>query len=244
MCKPVKVAACQVPYVREDVSTALEWIEQYAQDAERQEARLTCFPECFLQGYLTTEESARRNALDLFSPVFYSILKRLADFKTMLVFGVIEAEANAIFNTAVVISRGRLVGRYRKRNLLQGESLFRAGDSCPVFEIDGVTFGINICSDTQCPQFAAAVADQGARLILCPANNMMPRDKAEIWQHRHNEIRSLRASETGMWLVSADVTGEYGDSIALGPTAIIDPQGIVVDQIPLRQTGMIVTAIS
>jgi predicted amidohydrolase len=33
-------------------------------------AKLICFPECFLQGYLTDEACARRVALDLASPRF------------------------------------------------------------------------------------------------------------------------------------------------------------------------------
>jgi hypothetical protein len=45
-------------------------------------------------------------------------------------------------------------------------------------------------------------------VLLVPAQNMMGRDKAVWWQDRHNEIRTRRVRETGMWLVSADVTGQ------------------------------------
>lgn len=53
---------------------------------------------------------------------------------------------------------------------------------------------------------------------------MMPRDKAVWWQHRHNQIRACRARESGMWLVSADVTGDRDESrTGLGPTCVINP---------------------
>jgi hypothetical protein len=48
---------------------------------------------------------------------------------------------------------------------------------------------INICCDTSFPGAACKVADLGASLIACAVNN-------------------VRRHETGLWLVSTDVTGE------------------------------------
>jgi predicted amidohydrolase len=240
---PVKVAACQVPDIREDRDAALRWMEVHAQQASAEGARLVCFPECFLQGYLTEERQARRQAIDLGSSDFDALLERLGSVVPTLVFGLIEIEAGTLFNTAVVVDHGRLVGRYRKSHLLPGERFFRPGTSWPVFEVDGLTFGINICADTGIPEPAAAVARLGARLIVCPANNMMKREGAEKWKHHHNRIRAQRAIENRVWLLSSDVTGERGNRVSLGPTAVIDPTGHVMTQVPLSEIGMIVTEI-
>jgi len=244
MKRSVKVASCQVPEVRENVDEAISWIVKYAERAESAGARLVCFPECFLQGYLVQEELARRNAIDVTSAAFKSLLKRLAKVKPTIVFGMIEAAAGSLFNTAVVIDGGQLIGSYRKTRLLSGESIFLPGTSYPVFDAGGLKFGINICWDTNFPETAAAIAAQGARLIVCPANNMMKRQNAEKWKYRHNEIRACRAKETGLWLISSDVTGIRGDSVALGPTCVIDPGGRVVAQVPLMEVGMVVELIS
>ncbi len=240
----IKVAVCQLPEVRENTDGALSWMEQYAERAGTEGARLVCFPECFLQGYLLQEELAWRNAIDLASAAFRALLGRFAQAKPAIVFGMIEADAGSLFNTAVVIEEGQLIGSYRKIHLLPGERIFRPGTSCPVFQAGGLKFGINICFDTQFPETAAAVAAQGARLIVCPANNMMRRDNAEKWKHRHNEIRACRAKETGLWLISSDVTGIRGDSVAFGPTCVINPDGCVVAQVPLMEVGMAVAKIS
>lgn len=48
-----KVAVCQVPDIREDIAAAIGWIEKLADQAEDESISLICFPECFLQGYLT-----------------------------------------------------------------------------------------------------------------------------------------------------------------------------------------------
>jgi len=240
----VKVAACQLPDVREDPETALRWIQAHAKQASVEGAQLVCFPECFLQGYLTDEPLARRHAIDLGSSAFDAVLSHLAHIKATLVFGLIEIEAGTLFNTAVVVHAGLLIGRYRKSHLLAGERLFHRGGSWPVFDAAGIPFGINICADTAIPEPAAAVVGGGARLIVCPANNMMRPVTAEEWKDRHNEIRSQRAKENGVWLVSADVTGERDGRIALGPTAVIDPLGKVVAQVPLREVGIVVVDIS
>jgi len=38
----------------------------------------------------------------------------------------------------------------------------------PIFEVAGLSFGINICYDTIFTEAAAAVADRGGKLIVCP----------------------------------------------------------------------------
>jgi predicted amidohydrolase len=161
-----------------------------------------------------------------------------------LVLGMIERVGDSYYNTALVIAAGRVVGGYRKTFLTAGEFVFAPGDRYPIFECGDVKFGINICYDAQFPQAAAGVAVGGADLLLLPAQNMMPREKAFWWQDWHNLIRAQRVHETGMWLASADVTGERADGrIGLGPTCIIDPAGAVVSHVPVGTIGMAVAEI-
>lgn len=243
MTSTVRVGACQTPEVREDVDTALSIIECYAEQARLEGVDLLCFPECFLQGYLVDEEQARHHTLDLDSAAFAEILQRLASTSPTLVFGMIERSDEKLFNTAVMIERGRLIGRYRKSHLLDGERVFTPGTAYPIFDVAGLKFGINICYDMQFPEAAMAVAAQGARLMLGPSNNMMRRSRADEWRHLHTPMRAERAKEAGVWLVSADVVGENEGRISYGTSTIINPQGEVVAQLPPLQTGMIVAEI-
>lgn len=237
--KSVKVAACQVPDFQADLEGALSWIAAFSAKAHSQGIKLLCFPECFLQGYLVDVEQAQLYALDLSSAGFRQVLERLPQTGPMLVCGLIEQEGGRLFNTAVVVDRGRLLGRYRKTHLLEGERIFEPGSSYPIFEVDGLKFGINICYDTNFSEAAVALSAQGASLIVCPANNMMRREKAEEFKHLHNQIRAERARETGLWLISSDVTGAREDRISYGPTAVISSEGKVVGQVPLLEVGMI-----
>jgi hypothetical protein len=53
-------------------------------------------------------------------------------------------------------------------------------------------------------------------------------------EDRHNEIGRQRVRETGMWLVSADVTGRRGNThIGFDPTRVTSPDGETVAQVPV-----------
>ncbi|TCU03642.1 carbon-nitrogen hydrolase [Rhizobium sullae] len=152
----------------------------------------------------------------------------------MIVLGLIEIEDGRIFNTAVVVKRGVVVGHYRKQHLLDGErAVFDAGNETLVLEVDGLRFGINICYDTNFPEAARKVADLGASLIV------MPRQRAQVFKDLHNAVRADRCQETGLWLVSSDVTGERDGRVAWGPTAILNPEGEAVAQLPLGEPGLL-----
>jgi hypothetical protein len=72
---------------------------------------------------------------------------------------------------------------------------------------------------------------------------MLRRPVAEQCKDLHHSMRADRARETGMWVVSSDVTGVRDSRIAYGPTSVISPRGEVVQQVPLMTTGMVVTEI-
>jgi predicted amidohydrolase len=241
----VRVGTCQTLEIFEDVPAALDVIEAFAAEAAADDLDLLLFSEGFLQGYLVTPEYLARNSLDLESPAFRQVLARLAPVQPTLVFGVLELRDGLFFNSAVVVTRGELIGVYRKTHLTDGESAFTPGHDYPVFDLNGVRFGINICYDAQFPEAAAAVVAQGAEVLLLPAQNMMRLENAQKWKDLHNKIRGERVRETGMWLVSADVTGRRDEArVGYGPTCVINPQGRIVAQVPLLTTGLITAEIS
>ncbi|RSM54886.1 carbon-nitrogen hydrolase family protein [Actinoplanes sp. ATCC 53533] len=235
----MRVGACQTPEILGDVDAAIQVIHDFAGQADAAGVDLLLFPECFLQGYLVTEQHVHGQAFDPGSPEFSGVLVRLAAIRPSLVVGMIERSGGSYHNTALVVEGGSVVGGYRKTFLTDGESVFTAGDSYPVFDCGGLRFGINICFDTRFPYAAAAVAAGGAQVLLVPAQNMMRRDKAFRWQDRHNQVRTQRVRETGLWLVSADVTGRRDSTrIGLGPTCVINPAGDVVAQVPAGRVGI------
>lgn len=241
----MRIGVCQTPEILGNLDAAVDTIVDFAGQADEAGLDLLLFPECFLQGYLVTDQHVHSQAIALASPRFTAVLRALSGIRQMLVLGMIERRGGSCYNTAVVITGGRVVGGYRKTFLTAGESVFTAGGTYPVFTCGGLPFGVSICYDTRFPHAAAAVAARGARLLLVPAQNMMRRDKAYWWQQRHNQIRVRRVRETGMWLASADVTGQRDQSrIGLGPTCVMTPEGNVVAQVPVGTVGVAIAEIN
>jgi predicted amidohydrolase len=240
----LRIGACQTPELLEDVPAAMALVESFAARADAADLDLLLFPECFLQGYLVTPDYLDRNAFELDSAAFQGVLARLSSIRQTLVLGLIERQRDRFFNSAAVITAGHIVGVYRKTHLIDGESAFTAGSTYPVFDLKGVRFGINICYDTQFPDAARAVAAQGGQALLVPAQNMMRRANAELWKPLHNTIRSDRVRETGMWLISADVTGQRDPHrIGYGPTGVLNPAAEVIAQVPTSTVGMAVAEV-
>ncbi|WP_420882176.1 carbon-nitrogen hydrolase family protein [Rhizobium gallicum] len=108
----------------------------------------------------------------------------------------LEEDGGSIFNSIVVVGSGCLIGRYRKIHLLDGERIFCPGTEHPVFDERDLRFGINTCYDTNFMSAVLPMADRGATLIFCPANNMMRREKAERYRDLHNASRAKRCRDT------------------------------------------------
>jgi predicted amidohydrolase len=241
----MKVATCQLPEVRGDMIRAMSLMRSYALEAERRGADLVCFPECFLQGYDIRPEHVGNVAVELGSSTFNDVLQVLGSAAPVVVFGLIEKHGSFFYNSALAIKRGEVIAHYRKTHLLKGEArVFERGNGSPIFDVGGIKVGINICYDLSVSGSIEGASALGATLLACPCSNMMPRDLAEEWKPRHNEIRSRHAKEHGIWIVSSDITGERDNCISYGPTAVIDPLGTVVAQVPLLESGVVVADIS
>ena len=235
------VAAFQTGFPTSDLDANLESVRERLEWANARDVTLVCFPECSLTGYFTRLEEASQVAITLESAVFTNALKRLETFDSTIVLGLIERDLEALYNTAVVISRGRLLGKYRKTH--PNEKCFLPGNDYPIFDADGVQFGVNICFDANFPEAAARVARAGARVIVYPLNNALPENVATRWRTKSPENLISRAKETGCYIVSADVTGRNGLNLSYGCTRIISPDGRTLSAAPEFEPGAAIATI-
>ena len=241
MTKTIRVAAAQTTEFIGDVERASLNAIDLVERAKESEASLICFPEAYLQGYVTSTMHVERFAVSIDAPEIHYLVSRLPERGPMVVLGFIEALDGGFSNSAAVIQNRTIVGCYRKSRLLARESIFTAGGAFPIFETGELKFGINICNDVNFPEAAQTVRSQGGDLLVCCANNMLPRSVAQTWKDRHNKIRGQRCRETGLWLLSSDVTGNRDENVALGPTALLNRSGRVVSELPLGKPGLLLS---
>lgn len=229
------VAGFQLGEFQDDTATAVAVIRECARKAAANGVRVACFPEGFLNGYTRELASARARAIDLCSPRFSTVVTDLSRCSPVLVFGVIEVHQGRLFNTAVLLDRGAVIGIYRKRH--PNETCFAAGCELPIFEAAGIRFAVGICADARDIDDGDRLAVEKVDAVFYLLNNLLPSDTASRWRERHIEVLQARAQQTGAWVVSSDVIGTRGAHIAYGCTAAVAPDQIVHQRVPEHHTG-------
>ncbi len=223
-----RIAAFQRLRVEDDAAAV---IARIVDDLTRADMSmdLAVFPECHLLGHSYDPATIAARAIDVEDDRWRAILAPLAPVATTVILGSFERRADGVTNSAFVIERGRVVSRYAKRN--PNEPGVVAGRASPVFERDGVRYGINICNGANHPDAARSLADQGARMICYLLDNMPPPDTTARWRSRSVENLRARAVQTGCWIVSADVTGSCGARLSHGCTMIVRPDGTIAARV-------------
>jgi 5-aminopentanamidase len=236
------VAAFQTADVQADSGAAVAVLKECAGRAEAAGADVALFPEGFLDGYTRERAQAHRRATELGSRSFRDTLGALVNCEPVLVFGIIERRGGALFNTAVVVHRGRLIGAYRKRHPNEGWST--AGRELPVFTLRTLRLGVGICSDARDRDDAACLATKRVDAILYPLNNLLPLDVAARWRDRHAQVLVERARQTGAWAISADVVGRGDECVGFGCTVAVDGHGVVRQRVPESCQGMVLARVA
>lgn len=225
----LRVAAFQRAPIFDNAPQILRVLRKDLTWCNENDIHLAIFPECYLQGYATDVGIVSRRAVEVQSDLISQLRRLTEGFKTEVVLGFIERRNDRIFNTAMVVSDGSLVGSYSKRH--PNEPAFEAGDTYSVFDIHEHRYGINICNDANYPESALAVSAQGANLLCYPLNNMLRPEVAEKWRSKSLDNLIARAKDTSCWIISSDVVGRSDGKISYGCTCIVSPAGLVVSRV-------------
>jgi predicted amidohydrolase len=224
----MKVAALQAPLPSLGAADALALIRRRVDQCEAEGIAILCCPEAVVGGLADHASAPFQNAVP--TSGILAFLAPVAGARLTTIVGFTEVSSDGwLYNSAAVVSHGILAGVYRKRHPAIRQSVYRPGRDSPVFEADGVRFGILICYDSTFRDVAAALASRGAQVLFVPTNNALPASKASteiVAEARACDV--ALASESGCWVVRADVAGESGGLRSEGSSAITSPAGITV----------------
>jgi predicted amidohydrolase len=243
----VRVAAYQAPLLSPgSMEAAVDLVRERIEWCEAQDVTILCCPEGMLGGLADYAPDPRAIALNVASAAFETVLRRLASDRVATIVGFTELDDRGrLFNSAAICRNGLLAGLYRKRHPFINRSVYQAGDAMPVFTMDGLTFGINICLDSTFPESARLVASKGAGALFVPTNTGLPPGRADagiVAEARGLDVR--RAVDNRMAVVRADVTGRAGDLTAFGSSGIVSHDGTVLGEVAPSTIGIVVADIS
>ncbi len=230
----VRVAGIVLKWLRTDKDANFSRAEKLIREAAAGGARIVCTTECFLDGYAIKDKSIPLDdyrALGEAIPggSFYERLARLADeLDIHLVAGMLEADGEHRFNTAVLIGPGgELVGKYRKHKLEHERVRNTPGTEFPVFETPYGTVGIMICADRRMPDLVRQLCANGADILLCPSGGMFgPKRNDPIVQSRSQEnAKHIVFVHPAEFLVTAP-DGDIAQRTILGDRLEIEPSQV------------------
>ncbi|MEE8443220.1 MAG: NAD+ synthase, partial [Dehalococcoidia bacterium] len=202
-------------------------ILQFVEEARSLGADLVAFPELALCGYPPEDL--------LFKPQFIQDNRHYLDQVVAatrdiaVVVGFVDAQDD-IYNAAAVAYDGNLVGIYHKMYLpnygvFDEERYFRAGQDCPVYVINGVGIGVNICEDIWYAVGPTALQrDAGAEVIVNINGSPYHVGKSGS----RERMLSTRAADNVLFVSYTNMVGGQDELVFDGASAVFDQRGDLV----------------
>jgi predicted amidohydrolase len=228
----MRIGHCQLESKTGEFDANLDKVVQGLERADKERVEIVSFPECFLTGYPDKEDLARKSAFAVDAPQMLKLLDRTMKFEATFIVGFNETRGKDLYNTAVVVQKGHILGTYSKCSAYM--PFHKQGREFPVFKRGDVTFGVVICSDGGYIEPSRILALKGARIIFAPHFNYIgARGLIGHFQHvRADHI--ARAVENDVWFVRGNnvVLGKESglsyEGVGYGDSYVVDPFGEMI----------------
>lgn len=219
----MKIAAVQMDVRIGEVDQNLGAIEARLRETVSSGAALSVFPECAVTGYcFESLDEAREFAQPVTGPATQQLAALCRELDTHTVFGMLEADGDRVFNTAVLVGPDGLIGSYRKVHLpFLGVDMFSSfGDvEFQVHQAGDLRVGMNICYDSAFPEAARSLTLLGADLIALPTNWPPGAECVAGF------VINARAMENAVYFAAANRVGEERGFRFIGRSRICAPNG-------------------
>lgn len=222
MERKVCAAAVQFNIALGEVETNLAYVREQLPALRDKDCHLAVLPEMWSTGY----DYKHLKDLSEETPRICEELAQMSDKLEMVIVGSLpDKREGTIYNTAFVMDRGEIVGRYSKLHLFStmGEDRFLgAGDQTLVVPTSVGRIGLAICYDLRFPELFRKLALDGAELLCVPAE--WPHPRGEHWR----TLLRARAIENQMPVVAANCCGVQGKLDFAGMSMVVSPWGEIL----------------
>jgi len=239
--KDIRIAAVVSSAKVGNTADNLKKMTDWTRKAAEKNVSIVCFPEMSITGYHVRKEIIKI-AEPVPGPSTDYLLKLAKDKNINILAGLVEKDScSRIYASHVVITPKGIKGVYRKIHLGPSEkALFSAGDSIPLFEINHVKFGIQLCYDAHFPELSTAMALNGVDLVFIPhaSPQTISKEKIKSWM-RH---LPARAYDNSIFVIANNLCGENGQGLIFpGVCVVLNPAGEVIQSYTGMKEHIIIT---
>jgi predicted amidohydrolase len=245
--KDIKVTVAALKSILIDPNENLKQVEKACKIANQDGARILFLPECMLTGHGGHRPTMEANS----EPVpegrlSQAVLKLSEKYDLCICVGIGERADGVIYNSQMVVDKGKFLGVQRKIYLSSDEPRFFAdGSKVEVFDIGDVRFGISICYDSTFPEIAMIHKMHDVDLILSPhaartgdwPQELTPEFCADLIQKEQNKYEKLSRGTAyvyNIYILSTNAAGPATEGIEgvvsnhAGTVFGVDPKGEVI----------------
>ena len=227
---PLRVALAQINVTVGDLEGNAEKIRMAMQQAHAAFAHIVCFPELALTGYPPEDLLLKPGFVAANLHKLEELIALSADLPGLTaVIGFVDRDDD-IYNAAAIVHGGRLAGTYHKHYLpnygvFDENRYFQAGREAPIFLINGVHVGVNICEDIWYPIGPMTMqAYAGAEVILNINGSPYHAGKGVF----REEMLATRAADNGVIVAYLNMVGGQDELVFDGDSMVFNEQGMLI----------------
>jgi len=220
-----RIALAQINATVGDLEGNAEKVLRFVEEARKAGAELVVFPELALTGYPPEDLLLKPSFIEENIRVLKQLAPELEGIVSVV--GFVDKDTD-IYNAAAVVADGKLIGVYHKVYLpnygvFDEHRYFRPGSEYPVFVLNGMAFGINICEDIWYPggptYFQSLKGDADLIVNISASPYHMGRG-----YHRERML-STRASDNIVMVAFVNMVGGQDELVFDGHSLVFDERG-------------------
>ncbi|HEY9512595.1 MAG TPA: NAD+ synthase [Rhodanobacter sp.] len=238
----LKLCIAQLNFVVGDMAGNAQKIVASARAAYAQGARLVLTPELSICGYAAEDLFLRPAFVAACDDAVKTVARELAGLKGLHVVvghptgGAIRGKSVSVqrrFNAASVLSEGRVLETYAKRELpnyqvFDERRYFTPGQGTCVFQVDGVSIGLLICEDAWFEEPGRLAKEAGAQILAVINASPFHAGKGGERVERMAE----RARALDLPVVYAHLVGGQDEVVFDGASFALDADGTLAGRAP------------
>ena len=223
-----RIALAQINPTVGDLEGNSRKVADYIRRAREAQADIIAFPELAIPGYPPEDLLLKPQFLEENRRFMESVVAHSEGIAVIV--GFADADGAEVYNAAAVAYDGQLIDVYHKMFLpnygvFDEDRYFRAGDTCPVYVINGTSVGVNICEDIWYPVGPTVVQRAaGAEVIVNINGSPFHAGKRSF----REKMLATRAADNELFLAYVNMVGGQDELVFDGASMVLDPLGEIV----------------
>ncbi len=240
MNRTIRIVTAQInTYVGDIPGNTKRLVEAACKARDEFNADVVLFPELALCGYPPEDLLLRESML---TRIEHAVECLCEVSGIHMVVGLPGKKGGQLYNQAVVLHDGQLMGRYSKQHLpnyqvFDEKRYFVEGCDALVFDCNGTKMAVTICEDIWHKQPVSQACAEGAELILNINASPFHLDKL---QERYEVVRQ-RCTESNLPIVYANQVGGQDELVFDGASFAMNGDGSIATSAPAYVEGLYLT---